>query len=180
MAALCTVTFSSSMVTSSVGLIPFWTHGKITSLLLLPLGPMTSSGQLVLRGSYMCHFWAKALDSETLHSPPCTSSITEVCVEMEGPWGRSSLLHWANHWKSLPDPQPTLGEWKINVYVLKILKSCVDCYNNTTSLPWLIYMLTMGSVTVLGTSHALSHLLFKSKIDSIRIPLHWWRNRKVK
>ena len=79
-------------------------------------------------------------DSETLHSPPPTSSITEVCVEMEGPRNWSSLYHWANPWKSLPDPQPTLGEWKINVYVLKILKFCVDCYNNTTSLPWLIHM----------------------------------------
>lgn len=79
------------MATVSDGLTHFWAHRKDTSLLLLPLGAETSSGQLLVKSSDMCHFWAKALNSETLHLPPPASSTVEVCVEMEVPQGESSL-----------------------------------------------------------------------------------------
>lgn len=61
MAALSAAERSLYLGALSAGLTHFTAHRKSTSLLLLPLGHM-SSGQLVVSGSDMCHFWAKALN----------------------------------------------------------------------------------------------------------------------
>lgn len=100
--------------------LSIWLHGVLGSptprctrriLLLLPLGHVTHSGQMVVISSDMCHCRAITLNSNTLYQPPTESSTMEVCVEMEVPQGGSS----SNPWKESPTPTADI-RWLKNTH----------------------------------------------------------------
>lgn len=98
------------------GHIEGWTHRKMRSLLLLPLGHVTNSGQFGMTLMPVISEPKHLTDRETLHLPPPAPSTKKIHVEIGMSQGQTRLYHWANLWKGVPDPQAILSEWKTNVF----------------------------------------------------------------